>query len=100
MSGVLEFVDTNDFTSMNVTDHYTCSDVEWDPTGRYVVTAVSFWKTKVVIFFFLKIIMRFNFFIYSVILFLDGYRLLDVVVPRETIKKSILRQFLSITLAS
>ncbi|KAL0278357.1 UNVERIFIED_CONTAM: hypothetical protein PYX00_000194 [Menopon gallinae] len=47
MSGALEFIDTNDFISMNTTDHYSCSDVEWDPTGRYVVTAVSFWKTKV-----------------------------------------------------
>lgn len=47
MSGVLEFIDTNDFISMNVADHYQCSDVEWDPTGRYVITAVSLWKTKV-----------------------------------------------------
>lgn len=36
MSGALEFIDTNDFTSMNLTDHYQTSDVEWDPTGRYV----------------------------------------------------------------
>lgn len=34
MSGALEFVDTNEFTIMNLTDHYQCSDVEWDPTGR------------------------------------------------------------------
>ncbi|KAL7288389.1 hypothetical protein TKK_0017480 [Trichogramma kaykai] len=47
MSGALEFVDTNDFTSMNLTDHYQTSDVEWDPTGRYVVTSVSSWKTSV-----------------------------------------------------
>jgi uncharacterized protein with WD repeat len=43
----LEFVDTNDFSIMNSTEHFSCSDVEWDPTGRYVVTAVSIWKTKV-----------------------------------------------------
>ena len=47
LGGTLEFVDTNDFTIMNSTEHYSCSDVEWDPTGRYVVTAVSFWKNKV-----------------------------------------------------
>ncbi|XP_043485001.1 eukaryotic translation initiation factor 3 subunit B [Leptopilina heterotoma] len=47
MSGALEFIDTNDFTVMNSTDHYQTSDVEWDPTGRYVVTAVSSWKTSV-----------------------------------------------------
>lgn len=46
MGGALEFVDTNDFTIMNTTDHYETSDVEWDPTGRYVVTAVSMWKVK------------------------------------------------------
>lgn len=34
MSGALEFVDTQEFTSMNLTDHYQASDVEWDPTGR------------------------------------------------------------------
>ncbi|KDR10090.1 eukaryotic translation initiation factor 3 subunit B [Zootermopsis nevadensis] len=47
LGGTLEFVDTNDFSIMNSTEHFACSDVEWDPTGRYVVTAVSFWKTKV-----------------------------------------------------
>ncbi|KAL1116208.1 hypothetical protein AAG570_005703 [Ranatra chinensis] len=45
-NGVLEFIDTADFTVMNTTDHYGVSDVEWDPTGRYVVTAVSLWKFK------------------------------------------------------
>ncbi|XP_073997164.1 eukaryotic translation initiation factor 3 subunit b [Rhodnius prolixus] len=45
-NGVLEFVDTSDFTVMNQTEHYRVSDVEWDPTGRYVVTATSKWKSK------------------------------------------------------
>ncbi|KAB0793644.1 hypothetical protein PPYR_13264 [Photinus pyralis] len=45
--GSLEFVDTQDFVIMNTTDHYQASDVEWDPTGRYVITAISNWKTKV-----------------------------------------------------
>lgn len=48
-NGVLEFVDTSDFTVMNQTEHYRVSDVEWDPTGRYVVTATSKWKSKVII---------------------------------------------------
>ncbi|KAH0545731.1 eukaryotic translation initiation factor 3 subunit B-like [Cotesia glomerata] len=47
MAGALEFVDTKDFSIMNTTDHYQVSDIEWDPTGRYVVTAVSSWKTSV-----------------------------------------------------
>jgi translation initiation factor 3 subunit B len=47
MHGSLDFVDTNDFVVMNSGEHYTASDVEWDPTGRYVVTGVSYWKQKV-----------------------------------------------------
>lgn len=45
--GSLEFVDTHEFLVMNSTDHFQMSDVEWDPTGRYVFTAVSHWKCKV-----------------------------------------------------
>ncbi|VVD05701.1 unnamed protein product [Leptidea sinapis] len=44
--GALEFLDTNDFTIMNVADHYQMSGIEWDPTGRYVVTGVSSLKCK------------------------------------------------------
>ncbi|ELT99648.1 hypothetical protein CAPTEDRAFT_163351 [Capitella teleta] len=47
MSGVLEFVDTLDMTVMATTEHFMASDVEWDPTGRYVATAVSYWAYKV-----------------------------------------------------
>lgn len=47
-NGTLEFVDTSDFTVMNTSEHFRVSDVEWDPTGRYVVTATSNWKSKVV----------------------------------------------------
>lgn len=32
---------------MNIAEHYMASDVEWDPTGRYVVTSVSWWSHKV-----------------------------------------------------
>ncbi|RUS90727.1 hypothetical protein EGW08_001531 [Elysia chlorotica] len=47
MNGVLEFVDTQDMTVMNQTEHFMATDVEWDPTGRYVVSAVSWWGHKV-----------------------------------------------------
>merc|ERR1712045_758155 len=47
MNGVFEFVDTSDFTSMGSNEHFMCTDVEWDPTGRYVVTGVSWWGHKV-----------------------------------------------------
>ncbi|KAF0037108.1 hypothetical protein F2P81_009982 [Scophthalmus maximus] len=47
MNGALTFVDTSDCTMMNIAEHYMASDVEWDPTGRYVVTSVSWWSHKV-----------------------------------------------------
>jgi len=47
MNGVLEFVDTSDFTAMGGGEHFMCTDVEWDPTGRYVMTGVSWWGHKV-----------------------------------------------------
>jgi hypothetical protein len=34
MNGCLEFVDTGDFTTMGTGEHFMCTDVEWDPTGR------------------------------------------------------------------
>ncbi|XP_067006456.1 eukaryotic translation initiation factor 3 subunit B [Anabrus simplex] len=65
IGGTLDFVDTNDFTIMNSSEHYSACDVEWDPTGRYVVTSVSFWKVKVDTGYWLwsfqgKILKRFN----------------------------------------
>ena len=47
MEGQLEFWDTGDMTLMNTADHTMATDLEWDPTGRYVVTSVSFWSQKV-----------------------------------------------------
>ncbi|XP_026678684.1 eukaryotic translation initiation factor 3 subunit B-like [Diaphorina citri] len=31
---------------MNAAEHHQATDVEWDPTGRYVMSGVSLWKTK------------------------------------------------------
>jgi len=47
MNGVLEFIDTQDMTVMAQTEHFMATDVEWDPTGRYVASAVSWWGHKV-----------------------------------------------------
>lgn len=47
MNGVLEFIDTADMTVMAQTEHFMATDVEWDPTGRYVITGVSWWGHKV-----------------------------------------------------
>ena len=35
MNGILEFVDTSDFTTMGTGEHFMAGDVEWDPTGRF-----------------------------------------------------------------
>ncbi len=48
MNGALAFVDSSDCTIMYIAEHYMASDVEWDPTGRYVVTSVSWWSHKVI----------------------------------------------------
>ncbi|XP_033630442.1 eukaryotic translation initiation factor 3 subunit B-like [Asterias rubens] len=47
MNGTFEFIDAADMTVMNMTEHFMATDVEWDPTGRYVVTGVSWWSHKV-----------------------------------------------------
>lgn len=47
MNSSLEFIDTSDMTSMTTAEHYLVSDVEWDPTGRFVATGVSYWVSKV-----------------------------------------------------
>ncbi|XP_038067508.1 eukaryotic translation initiation factor 3 subunit B-like [Patiria miniata] len=47
MNGTFEFIDAGDMTSMNQTEHFMATDLEWDPTGRYVITGVSWWSHKV-----------------------------------------------------
>eukprot|EP00041_Stephanoeca_diplocostata_P010259 m.162919 g.162919 ORF g.162919 m.162919 type:complete len:646 (-) comp18088_c0_seq1:138-2075(-) len=44
MQGVLEFIDTKDFSTMGTGEHFMATDVEWDPTGRFVISSVSFWR--------------------------------------------------------
>jgi translation initiation factor 3 subunit B len=44
--GQLIFVDTTDMTIMMKQEHPDLSDVEWDPTGRYVASSVSLWSAK------------------------------------------------------
>ncbi len=45
--GQLVFVDTSDMSIMSKQDHPDLSDVEWDPTGRYVTSSVNLWNAKV-----------------------------------------------------
>jgi translation initiation factor 3 subunit B len=46
MNGTLEFIDTGNIAMSNVVEHGGMTDVEWDPTGRYVTTAISYWSQK------------------------------------------------------
>nr|CAB3241613.1 eukaryotic translation initiation factor 3 subunit B-like [Phallusia mammillata] len=46
-SSQLEFIDTADMTVMNTGEHLMVSDVEWDPTGRYLLSIVSWWAHKI-----------------------------------------------------
>ena len=43
-AGQLEWVDANTQQTIGEADHFMCSDIEWDPTGRFVATSVSHWK--------------------------------------------------------
>ncbi|KAI8996091.1 eukaryotic translation initiation factor eIF2A-domain-containing protein [Gaertneriomyces semiglobifer] len=42
--GDIQFWDSEELMLMNTGEHYMCTDVEWDPTGRYVTTSVSWWR--------------------------------------------------------
>jgi translation initiation factor 3 subunit B len=44
--GALQFWDAEENTLLASEEHYACTSVEWDPTGRYVVTCVSSWQTQ------------------------------------------------------
>ena len=41
MSGQLEFISGEDMEVLNAAEHFLATDLEWDPTGRYVATAVT-----------------------------------------------------------
>ena len=46
LQGTFEFIDTDSVEIMNSGEHFMASEVEWDPTGRIVTTAVSYMKFK------------------------------------------------------
>ena len=41
MNGQFEFFDVDSMDTMASVEHFMATDVEWDPTGRYVTTAVT-----------------------------------------------------------
>mmetsp|Transcript_18275 Transcript_18275/g.61120 ORF Transcript_18275/g.61120 Transcript_18275/m.61120 type:complete len:686 (-) Transcript_18275:133-2190(-) len=44
LGGELEWYNCNEEQTMGQDEHFMCTDVEWDPTGRYVATGVSHWR--------------------------------------------------------
>lgn len=40
-NGQLEFFDVDELETMSTGEHFMATDVEWDPTGRYVATSVT-----------------------------------------------------------
>lgn len=40
-NGQLEFYNVDDLETMATAEHFMATDIEWDPTGRYVATAVT-----------------------------------------------------------
>eukprot|EP01097_Dermamoeba_algensis_P008409 TRINITY_DN5604_c0_g2_i5.p1 TRINITY_DN5604_c0_g2~~TRINITY_DN5604_c0_g2_i5.p1 ORF type:complete len:575 (-),score=99.34 TRINITY_DN5604_c0_g2_i5:401-2125(-) len=46
-NGVLEFFNTQEMETMSIQEHFMATDVDWDPTGRFVATYVCHWKTQI-----------------------------------------------------
>ncbi|KAI8850502.1 eukaryotic translation initiation factor eIF2A-domain-containing protein [Chytridium lagenaria] len=44
--GELEFWDVEEGFILGQGEHYMCTDLEWDPTGRYVMSSVSWWRVQ------------------------------------------------------
>lgn len=45
-TGDLQFWDVDDLTQLSVGEHYGCTNIEWDSTGRYAVSFVSAWHSQ------------------------------------------------------
>ncbi|MCL7043372.1 hypothetical protein MKW94_026081 [Papaver nudicaule] len=41
LNGLLEFYDTDELETMETVEHFMATNIEWDPTGRYVATSVT-----------------------------------------------------------
>jgi translation initiation factor 3 subunit B len=44
LNGVFEFFSTSQMETVANVEHNMCTAVDWDPSGRYVSTTVSFWR--------------------------------------------------------
>ena len=47
MLGAIRFIDVDEMDVMTIREHSMCTDVEWDPTGRYVASITSAWRSQV-----------------------------------------------------
>eukprot|EP00906_Rhabdomonas_costata_P026394 RCo037589 len=43
-NGVLEFWNTDEMEITGGGEHFMCTDVEWDPSGRFLATSVSYYR--------------------------------------------------------
>ena len=43
MNGALEFFNVNSLESMGTDEHMMCTNIDWDPSGRFITTTVSSW---------------------------------------------------------
>ena len=41
LNGQLEFFSADEMETLATAEHFMCTDVDWDPTGRYVATSVT-----------------------------------------------------------
>lgn len=46
-SAFLEFWSCTDFSCLAVKDHFMATDLEWDPSGRFVSSWVSYWRHQI-----------------------------------------------------
>lgn len=46
LQGTLQFWDSEDMTMIGSGEHYMLTDIDWDPTGRYVATSVSYHRVQ------------------------------------------------------
>jgi translation initiation factor 3 subunit B len=44
--GALQFWDTEENVMMGSDEHYAMTELEWDPTGRYITSSVSSWHVQ------------------------------------------------------
>jgi len=47
LNGSLEFYNVNDAETYSVQEHFSCTDLEWDPSGRFLCSWASYFRNKI-----------------------------------------------------